>query len=562
MKIAIVGTSNSILANGYFPIYQAIEYPNQVDNFSHGASYCHYIPFALEKYAILENYDFLITDCCPNDGSFFPYARTETWFYNELCSIFTHIKERNCKHLHLIFPTNIPFAIHEEIHKQVCMELAVPFLDIGAILRNTRQTTNQPLYADKMHVASFYAKQFAYLIKQKRQEITHMAEPAHNLALCKHKEYFLYDLPKNIDTLAAKTPVLTRATSLRSEKFIQLKHGDEICLENLPCCNLESLYFYTNYEAGYYSLSSENTLQNYNLAYHLANIFHFRPIPANRFSVNKFLKIQAGFNPNCQEILEEFNIVPYNKNTSELLISALLLSKEVNPPRPWQKQETTSLNEKDLKNFNKINIFINTLAVYQNHKRSIPDEFILTSASLFPKHSTIRKRFVTILKTAKNPYYFYYFVQIYLMPGKKYTQAGKLLEHALSLKKDILFAEPLVKCYLAQNCCDKAFAFIQKEIPDQNPVIRLKLLLAWAEKTKNKKAFTEYAKEMLECGTSLNHMAILVEAALSFQEHELAKEFFALITNDPRNFQHERDKQKISSLMAQIKNYSKKIREH
>jgi len=82
MKIAVVGTSNSILASGYFPLYRAMEYPNQVDNFSHGASYCHYIPFALEKYAILKNYDFLITDCCPNDGSFFPYARTETWLYN------------------------------------------------------------------------------------------------------------------------------------------------------------------------------------------------------------------------------------------------------------------------------------------------------------------------------------------------------------------------------------------------------------------------------------------------------------------------------------------------
>ena len=71
MKIAILGTSNSILKNGYAPLYQALEFPNQVDNYSIGATICQFIPFALEKYAIFKNYDFLITDCCPNDSDCF-----------------------------------------------------------------------------------------------------------------------------------------------------------------------------------------------------------------------------------------------------------------------------------------------------------------------------------------------------------------------------------------------------------------------------------------------------------------------------------------------------------
>ena len=552
MKIAVVGTSNSILASGYFPLYRAMEYPNQVDNFSHGASYCHYIPFALEKYAILENYDFLITDCCPNDGSFFPYARTETWLYNELYSVFSHIKEKNCKHLHLIFPTNLPFAVHEEIHRQVCTELAVPFLDIGAILKNSPQTPGQPLYADKMHIAPFYAKQLSCIIRQKRQEITNSLEQTEHSFSCKHKEYFIYDLTKNNNKLLAKTPVITHATSLRTEKFIQLKQGDEICLENLPCCNLESLYFYTNFEAGYYSLTSENTIKNYNLNYHLANIFHFRPIPANTFPVTDFLKIKAGFNLECQEIMEEFNIQPVDKNNSELLINALLFSKELNPPLPWQPKETPSINEKDLKNYNKINTVINKFSRHQNNTLFLPDEFILVGAALFPAHTILRKSFVTILKTTQNPYYFFYFAQFYLLPRKKYSMAGRMLEYALTLKNDILFSELLVKCYLAQNLVDKARFCIQQKIPAHNPVIRLKLLLAWADKTKNKKAFIGYAKEMLEYGTSLNHMALLAEYALSFQEYELAKEFFAFIANDPRNFQHERERQRINYLIKKI----------
>ena len=181
--------------------------------------------------------------------------------------------------------------------------------------------------------------------------------------------------------------MITHATSLRTEKFIQLKQGDEICLENLPCCNLESLYFYTNFEAGYYSLTSENTIKNYNLNYHLANIFHFRPIPANTFPVTDFLKIKAGFNLECQEIMEEFNIQPVDKNNSELLINALLFSKELNPPLPWQPKETPSINEKDLKNYNTINTVINKFSRHQNNTLFLPDEFILVGAALFPAHT-------------------------------------------------------------------------------------------------------------------------------------------------------------------------------
>lgn len=104
MKIAILGTSNSILKNGYAPLYHALEFPNQVDNYSIGATICQFIPFALEKYAIFKNYDFLITDCCPNDSDcFYCKQRTADWFYNELFTILSTIKEARIKHLHLIF---------------------------------------------------------------------------------------------------------------------------------------------------------------------------------------------------------------------------------------------------------------------------------------------------------------------------------------------------------------------------------------------------------------------------------------------------------------------------
>ena len=83
MKIAVAGTSNSILTNGYFPIYQALEYPNTVDNLSLGGANCQLIPFSMERHKIAVNYDFLITDCAVNDADYLvPCLRIGDWLYN------------------------------------------------------------------------------------------------------------------------------------------------------------------------------------------------------------------------------------------------------------------------------------------------------------------------------------------------------------------------------------------------------------------------------------------------------------------------------------------------
>ena len=214
MKIAVVGTSNSILANGYFPVYQALEYPHQVDNFSLGASFCQYIPFALEKFALSENYDLILTDCCPNDGAYFPYARTPDWLYNELHSIFSHIGELPFKHLHLIFPTELETAVHEKIHQQVCEELDIPYLHISSILKSINKQKKPPLFADKMHINPFYAKQIAFLIKQKTNEVLNNSTPKKMLQhiSTKNTSYIPSLSIKNFRTLPVQLPCVPKTS--------------------------------------------------------------------------------------------------------------------------------------------------------------------------------------------------------------------------------------------------------------------------------------------------------------------------------------------------------------
>lgn len=68
MKIAVLGTSNSVLTSGYFETYKAIEYPNQVDLFAIGGTVISFAAFALEYFQILKNYDVIITEFSTNDA--------------------------------------------------------------------------------------------------------------------------------------------------------------------------------------------------------------------------------------------------------------------------------------------------------------------------------------------------------------------------------------------------------------------------------------------------------------------------------------------------------------
>ena len=350
MKIAILGTSNSILKNGYAPLYQTLEFPNQVDNYSIGATICQFIPFALEKYAIFKNYDFLITDCCPNDSDcFYCKQRTADWFYNELFTILSTIKEARIKHLHLIFPYKNSQVL-QKMHVQICEELSIPYLDIGSIITNATPRSEREPMQDIHHVSSFFSKQFAHVIKEKRKEIsknpvqtsgkTHIA-----------KKYVYYDLTKN---LQQKYPVITRATSHLTENFIHIQNKQEILLDKLPALNLEGLYFYSNKEAGLFNLSSANSVCNYSLYFPTADYIFYQPIPQNTFPVRSFLKIQSGFNKKSPYVIMENNAEPERKDYSELLLNSLLFSKETDTPLEWKEKKYSQNIQNDAQRFEKI----------------------------------------------------------------------------------------------------------------------------------------------------------------------------------------------------------------
>ncbi len=550
MKIAIVGTSNSILGNGYAPLYQAMEYPHQADNFSIGAAICQYIPFALEKYAVCKEYDFLITDSCPNDSDcYFCGQRIADWFYNELYTIFSGIKETQIKHLHLIFPyarTNIL----QKIHIQICEELAIPYLDLGTILKPFAEQKDQPLMQDIHHISPYFAKQTACLIKQKREEIVRTQETK-SVPLYKTKQYIFYDLTKKFQK---EFPLVTRASSHISEQFLYLEQPRELTITHLPALNFEGLYFYTNKEAGFFNLTSQTACNNYSLYFPTADYIFYQPIPQNTFAVKDFLKIQAGFQKGKMLLIEN-NTEPAQKDKSILMLNSLLLSKELDPARPWVEKKYP-VNTHDRQLFE--NIQKNIIALAQNKDISASPEILLIGASLCSKNTCLRKKLLQYLKKTDNPYYFYYAAQYYLIPAKKYSMAIKLLEKAIQIKKHIPFMELLVSCYLKRNLFAEAFALISHDMPAKH-ISTYKLFCELAAAMQNKELFFLNAQKILACNTHIHYLLFLASSCIKLKAFQEAVKLLNTAIEEQRNFRPDNiqeNMEKINKLTLEIQKQS------
>ena len=68
-KIALVGTSNSIMKNGYGQFLQEL-LPGQVDNLGLGGCSSINAVFSLLKYDIVDKYEYVVFDFCINDLNF------------------------------------------------------------------------------------------------------------------------------------------------------------------------------------------------------------------------------------------------------------------------------------------------------------------------------------------------------------------------------------------------------------------------------------------------------------------------------------------------------------
>ena len=557
MKIAVVGTSNSIRVEGYFPLYQAIEYPNIVDNLSLGGSNCQLIPYSIEKYKIFDNYDFLITDTAINDGDYLaPRHRSADWLYNELYSVMSIIKEAPIRHLHLVFPYDIEYKEHYKIHCQVCQELDIPYLDIEKILSASSQYGIKDLYTDIRHISYFLSNQLAFVIKEERKRIFSAPKSEDMSACYKHKKYILYSLP---DKFKGKYPVCTKSSSLLSYDYIVLKDNDTLFLDNLPKLNLESISFWSNTRAGYYTLGTENHKQNFNLFYTETHFTHFRPLPKEAFPVNKFLKLRLGLDPKYPAPLSEYTFAPNYTENNELILNSFLFSKTVSPPLKWKEKNLPDNSEQYISIFHKICSFCMAVPKYANAAalKYIPVDYVFIAAHAYPENRILRKEFLTLLKKSDNPYFAYGYAKLYLLPRKKYAAATKILEHALEQRTIINAVIDLTHCYIRLKKFDEALNSIRFITEEKHHIKRLSLLCSIYANMGLPDLFFKKAQEMLALNEKFSTVLEIADNCIIMKKYQEAWDLLQTIFEDPRSFIYEGQRNSIMQKIKEVQTYLK-----
>lgn len=174
MKIAVIGTSNSVLKSGYFETYKALEYPHQVDLFAIGGTIISYASFALEYYAILEKYDLIITEFSTNDSHrYIKNIVSLEYLYQYIYDVFATISCSGKKHINLLLghpnveKGNEVFGIYRDLSKKFHVENIEAHEIITSLVKDKKE-----LWQDEDHYHSHIIREIAYVLKQKRKKIT------------------------------------------------------------------------------------------------------------------------------------------------------------------------------------------------------------------------------------------------------------------------------------------------------------------------------------------------------------------------------------------------------
>lgn len=215
MKIAVLGTSNSVLTSGYFETYKAIEYPNQVDLFAIGGTVVSFAAFALEYFQILKNYDVIITEFSTNDAHRYEKKIVSTeYLYEYIYDVFAAIRQAGKPHINLLFghpktPKDCPvYAIYRELGSlfQTCS------IEVHEII-TAANTAN--IWQDEDHYKSTVAKPVACCILNHRKKLTEQKtkSAAGNTGFLPVREFKVKTLEQILPTRLKGTSLLTLPVS-------------------------------------------------------------------------------------------------------------------------------------------------------------------------------------------------------------------------------------------------------------------------------------------------------------------------------------------------------------
>ncbi|MGA2401933.1 MAG: hypothetical protein ABSG91_09520 [Syntrophobacteraceae bacterium] len=176
-KIAIVGTSNSILAEGWSSEFRRIEPNSIIHNYSLGSNSSLYGVYTLIKQDIASKYDYCILDFCVNDQNFLDcHAISWEFLLASIAGLFAPFLDEQvgCTPLWLLFINKRHFKdkhlnISRDAHMFLCSYYGVPYIDVYDLIvdaANTKGYNEDDIFAEETHLRSAFAKPLAHVVSE------------------------------------------------------------------------------------------------------------------------------------------------------------------------------------------------------------------------------------------------------------------------------------------------------------------------------------------------------------------------------------------------------------
>ena len=468
MKIGVLGTSNSIIHNGWFPVFSAIEYPNCVVNYSGGANSSAYALYALDHFEILNNVNCLIIDFAVNDQNHYDSGALE---FKQIEMYFFELAQRVSNTN--IISVNVMFFNERHLNKKsfpirdlqidICNHFNIPVVDLLTIIQNMKHYRKFSIFQDGAHLSSHYSKHVAVVIKNRLDSLTG-TDRFHRK---KDEQAVFSHVP--LSKTCKDVAVVTRGTAFVSHDCICVDENGVSC--DLGQVYIEGVFFRSSWKNAYLSLESNGRSINKIISLEMHTGFYLRSIrPAFRVDgAVRISSVKIDGALTCAK--DQHQVSPYAGTMPVCELVGFLVQTKSNKDVDFFRNTSLEKNN-DLSVFDKS--FRCLISALRKRIRKVKDHNILYLISTEVSSINEAKRMIdkAIALNDDNPHYYYQLGNLFMKNG---DLDGAESAHGKAVELDPEFPAPyeqLCNIYMDKGDVNKAVQNINYAIAlnDDNPL--------------------------------------------------------------------------------------------
>ena len=166
-KIAVIGTSNSIIKDGYGQFLLEL-LPGQVDIYGLGGCSSLHAVFSLLKYELCDKYEYIVFDFCINDYSFTRKKKINTYLILAYWSfVFDMLRKSNTTPIFLLLSVRSGNRQIVDFYIKMARLFNVEYIDVPNYFRNIRR---EQLYRDHVHYTGDIQRKISLLILERMNQ--------------------------------------------------------------------------------------------------------------------------------------------------------------------------------------------------------------------------------------------------------------------------------------------------------------------------------------------------------------------------------------------------------